>query len=142
MALYNIPIALRLKGFLDITALERALNTLIERHESLETISLSTDGEAYQEILPHLVIKLAEYSIDLTPLKKKEQKLSTQSLGQQEANTPFKLSAEPLIRVKLLILPKEEHVLLITLHHIISDGWSMEVFFQRTLSSLQCLCCR
>ncbi|MBL8675936.1 MAG: amino acid adenylation domain-containing protein, partial [Alphaproteobacteria bacterium] len=130
IALYNVPLALKLKGLLNTAALERALNTLIERHESLRTIFPSTEGEAHQEILPHLVINLAECSVDLTLLKKKEQKSTAQSLAQQEATTPFNLSTEPLIRVKLLILAKEEHILLITLHHIISDGWSMEIFFK------------
>lgn len=97
---------------------------------SLSEQSSSTDGEAYQEILPHLEIHLSECSIDLTPLKNRKQKSSAQNLAQQEATTPFNLSTEPLIRVKLLILAKEEHILLITLHHIISDGWSMGIFFK------------
>ena len=89
MALYNIPIALRLKGFLDTSALESAINSLIQRHESLRTIFPSTDGEAYQEILPHLEIHLSECSIDLTPLKNRKQKSSAQNLAQQEATHPF-----------------------------------------------------
>ena len=76
MALYNIPLALRLKGPLNIRLLKAALNTLIERHESLRTIFPSTEGEAHQEILPHLTIDLAECSIDLTHFKEKEQKSS------------------------------------------------------------------
>src|SRR5437763_1364436 len=108
MALYNIPVALKLTGDLNTNALERAINALIQRHESLRTIFPSIDGEARQEILPHLEIHLTECSVDLTSLKKKEQKLSAQSLAQQEANIPFNLSTGPLIRVKLLILDKEE----------------------------------
>ncbi|MBW8359367.1 MAG: non-ribosomal peptide synthetase, partial [Weeksellaceae bacterium] len=129
-ALYNIPLALRLRGSLDRGSLERALNSLIERHESLRTIFPSTAGEASQEILPHLEIHLRECLIDLAFLEKEEQALSAQRLAQEEATSPFHLSSEPLIRVKLLILGKEEHILLITLHHIICDGWSMGIFFK------------
>ncbi|MBY0463081.1 MAG: amino acid adenylation domain-containing protein, partial [Alphaproteobacteria bacterium] len=135
VALYNIPIALKLKGPLDIPALESAFNALIERHESLRTTFLSTAGEAYQHILSHFIIELAKCSVDLTNLKKDKQKIFAENLVQQEATTSFNLSTDSLIRVKLLILAKDDHILLITLHHIISDGWSMEIFFKE-LSSL------
>jgi len=130
LALYNIPLALRLKGPLDTQALEKSLNALIERHESLRTVFPSLEGEAHQEILPHLEIHLSECTIDLTSLRKEEQETSAQNLAEQEAMTLFKLSEDPLIRVKLLILGGDEHILLMTMHHIISDGWSMEVFFK------------
>ena len=130
MALYNIPSALKLTGNLNTNALESAINYLIQRHESLRTIFPSTEGEAHQEILPYVEIHLTECSVDLTSLKNREQKSSAQNLAQQEAVTPFNLSTDPLIRIKLLILAKEEHILLITLHHIIFDGWSIEVFFK------------
>ena len=74
MALYNVPLAFRLKGPLDIYALENALNALIERHESLRTIFPSTGGEAYQEILHHLKIHLAACSVDLSHLKERDKK--------------------------------------------------------------------
>ncbi|MBL8676522.1 MAG: amino acid adenylation domain-containing protein, partial [Alphaproteobacteria bacterium] len=135
VALYNVPLALKLTGPLNTSALEKALNTLIERHESLRTIFSSATGEAHQEILSKLTINLSEVSKTLTDLKKKERTSAVEKLAQEEANTPFNLSTGPLIRVKLLILSKKEHVLLITMHHIISDGWSMGIFF-RELSAL------
>ena len=135
IALYNIPLALKLIGGLNVTALEKALNTLIERHEILRTTFPATEGEAEQVILPHLSIDLTECSVNLTHLKKKERTAAVERAAEEEANTSFNLSRGPLIRVKLLIISKEEHALLITMHHIISDGWSMEIFF-RELSSL------
>jgi len=129
MALYNIPIALRLKGSLDALALEKALNTLIDRHESLRTIFPSTKGEAHQVILPSLRIKLVEYSENLTHLSQKERIALIEKIIYEEAHTPFHLSTGPLIRAKIVILSKKEHILLITQHHIISDGWSTEIFF-------------
>ena len=82
-----------------------------------------------------LEIHLSECSIDLAHFKKKEQRSSAKTLAQQEASKPFVLASEPLIRVKLLLLSKKEHILLITMHHIISDGWSMGIFFKE-LSAL------
>ena len=129
VALYNIPIALRLKGSLDTVALEKALNTLIDRHESLRTIFISEQGEASQVILPHLTISIKECSVDLRGLKKEQESLIN-TMVQEAANAPFDLSKGPLIRVKLLIVSPTEHVFLLTLHHIISDGWSMGILFK------------
>ena len=94
VALYNIPIALGLKGSLDTVALEKALNTLIDRHESLRTIFISEQGEASQVILPHLTISIKECSVDLRALKKKEQGSLINTMVQEEANAPFNLSRD------------------------------------------------
>ncbi|HRA27508.1 condensation domain-containing protein, partial [Ornithinibacter sp.] len=139
-ALYNIPVALRLKGYLNIAALEEALNRLIARHESLRTIFPSSEGAAYQEILSHVELDLTECSVDLTELSKKEHQSAAEDLAREEANKAFNLSTEPLIRVKLLILGKEEHILLITMHHIISDGWSMDIFFKELTTLYNGVC--
>jgi hypothetical protein len=135
VALYNIPLALKLTGNLNKDALEKALNTLIERHESLRTIFPSAEGEAHQVILDTCQINLEECSQDLSYLKKEERVSACEQIAFKEANTPFNLSVGPLMRVNLIIFSTEEHALFITLHHIISDGWSMNIFF-RELSHL------
>jgi len=119
--LYNISAAFKLTGPLKIESLEQALNTLIQRHESLRTVFPSNGGEAMQCILSSLLLSLKQEMIDPTLVN---------NVIYQEALTPFDLAEGPLLRVKLLTLSSEEHILLITLHHIVSDGWSMEIFFQ------------
>jgi amino acid adenylation domain-containing protein len=128
--LYNIPLALTLKGHLNVSALENALNTLIQRHESLRTIFVSVKDQAAQVILPHLSLHLEECSTDLSHLPQEEKSSLAQSYAQEEVSKPFDLSSGPLIRVKLLNLNEDEHLLLLTMHHIISDGWSMGIFFK------------
>ncbi|MBW8310054.1 MAG: amino acid adenylation domain-containing protein, partial [Candidatus Paracaedibacteraceae bacterium] len=141
VALYNIPMALKLIGSLNIQAFERALNDLIGRHESLRTIFLSEEGEAYQVILPELRVNLVDNRIDLSSLEGEEQEEELRRIAQGAVNEPFNLTTGPLLRVKLVALSEEEHVLLITMHHIISDGWSHGIFF-RELASLYNGYCR
>jgi len=129
VALYNIPLTLKLKGPLNLNALEKAFNDLIRRHESLRTTFSSKEGNSYQVILPHLKISLKEALVDL------EKDLLLQDILYQETNKPFNLESGPLIRLKVIRLAVEEHILLLTLHHIISDGWSMGVL-SRELSCL------
>ncbi len=134
-ALYNVPLSLRLKGALDLQALESALNSLVRRHESLRTIFPAAEKTSYQLILPHLSLHLIDNRIDLSHLPLKEAEKITEEIASNEALAPFSLSEGPLLRVKLISLAKEDHALLVTMHHIISDGWSMGVFFKE-LSSL------
>ena len=129
-ALYNVPLALKLTGTLNLNILEKAFDALIERHESLRTIFPTTEGEAQQLILPLLSVNMAQCLEDISSLSHEQQQDFIDTLASQEANTPFNLSSGPLIRLKLLKLSSQEHVLFITLHHIISDGWSMGIFFK------------
>ena len=128
--LYNVLFALKLTGSLNLNAFETALNSLIDRHESLRTIFPTIQGEAQQLILPHLSIRVADCLDDLSSLPHEEQQTWVETLASKEANTPFNLSSGPLIRLKLIKLSLHEHALLITMHHIISDGWSMGIFFK------------
>ncbi|BBB56342.1 non-ribosomal peptide synthetase [Candidatus Megaera polyxenophila] len=130
IALYNIPIALKFTGFLDVLALEKALNVLIRRHESLRTIFSIKDGEAYQVILPNLVLDIKNNIIDLSMIEKDKQEAMVDHLAEIEANYVFDLTSGPLIRSKLLILSPDIHIFLMTLHHIISDGWSTAIMFK------------
>ena len=130
VSLYNTPLALKLKGHLNLQALEKAFNALVDRHECLRTVFASKEGEAYQVILSTSTRKVSECLTDLSNLKKEDQDARVEVLSTQEANHPFNLSTGPLFRMKILKLSKEEHILFITFHHIIFDGWSIGIFFQ------------
>ncbi|HFQ92418.1 MAG TPA: non-ribosomal peptide synthetase, partial [Anaerolineae bacterium] len=125
---YNIPMAIRLSGELDVTALQQSLQEIIRRHESLRTVFVEENGRPVQRILPDLTIELP--ITDLRHLPPGERETKAQALAVAEAKRPFDLAAGPLIRATLLQLADDEYVALLTMHHIISDGWSMGVFIQ------------
>ncbi len=123
-AAYHVPGALRLSGRLDKAALQRSFDTLVARHESLRT-RLHLDGEQRaQEVLPQAVIEIAESAVDEANLK---------ASVEAEIARPFDLQQGPLLRVSLLALSDEEHVLVLVQHHIVSDGWSMGVMVQELM---------
>ena len=124
---YNTPFPLWLDGDLDREALERALNLLAVRHESLRTIIVDVDGEPMQTILPAMDVRL--HAVNVTPGKEEERRTIDAHI-EREAETPFSLDQGPLFRVLLMRLEPRRHVLVITAHHIICDGWSTEIFFQ------------
>ena len=132
-SVYNIPGALRLKGSLDVEALEQSLNEIIRRHESLRTIFSMLEGEPVQVIAPSCRVLLAV--LDLTDHLEGEREAKARQLANEEARQPFDLAQGPLFRSKLLRLGEDDHVLLLTMHHIVSDGWSMGVLY-RELSVL------
>lgn len=123
---YNIPYGVRLKGSLDLIALERSLNEIVRRHEILRTTFTSVEGEPVQQIVSSCTLPLKEIDLESLPESKREEEL--QQLIQLEAWQPFDLSREPLLRVSLVKLAPGDRVLLLTMHHIISDAWSIEVF--------------
>ena len=124
-AFYNTPVPLRLHGHLDRAALQRSLNELVVRQQVLRTV-FNTEGDTPVQIIdaPAPVI-IAE--IDLTHLPTTERDVEVRLLMAAEAQRPFDLSCGPLFRVRLLRLALDDHVLLMTLHHIITDGWSIGV---------------
>jgi amino acid adenylation domain-containing protein len=124
-SLYNLPHAVRLSGALDIPALERSFNALVERHEILRTTFMVIDGNPVQVIEPKLTLALPV--MDLEALPQAERGAEVQRLATAEARQPFDLAHGPLLRVKLLRLGVQEHVLLLTLHHIVADGWSQDI---------------
>lgn len=119
---YNIPLAFSLSGALDIDALEQSLQEIILRHESLRTRFFVSGGAPVQDILPDLEFKIQFINLCHLPAEQREQNIST--LATSEANHPFDLNQAPLMRATLLKLEGQEHVFLLTLHHIIFDGWS------------------
>ena len=131
--LYTIPAALRLRGRLHVRALEQALNEIIRRHEGLRATFDSVDGNPVQRIAP--VLSLTLPIVDLRSLPASQVDAEALRLAREEAGRPFDLSRGPLIRASLLRLDVEEHVILLTMHHIISDGWSIGVL-ARELAAL------
>jgi non-ribosomal peptide synthetase component F/acyl carrier protein len=131
---YHIPAGLRLHGTLDRTALQAALDQIIARHEGLRTTFVSVDGQPSQVIAPASIgFTLLEH--DLRGLAPPEQATTVSQFSADEASQPFGLATGPLIRGQLLQLAEDEHILLITQHHIVSDGWSMGILI-REFSSL------
>jgi amino acid adenylation domain-containing protein len=126
LPLYNNTRALRLSGPLDVAVLERVLNEIVRRHESLRTTFLMGDHGAVQVIAPHLAIPLAV--VDLTGAADAEEE--ARRVAADDASLPFELSRGPLLRTTLLRLDGTTHLLLLTIHHIVSDRWSMTVFFK------------
>ena len=122
---YNVPVALRLSGNLDVPALARSLSELVRRHESLRTTFAEADGQPVQLIHPPAPLALEVQ--DLTGLDAAEREAEARRLATEEAQQPFDLSTGPLLRARLLRLAEHEHVLLFTMHHIVSDGWSIGV---------------
>ncbi|NER64731.1 AMP-binding protein, partial [Pseudomonas sp. MAFF212427] len=120
-AAYNIPGALRLRGELDEAALASSFQALVVRHESLRTVFADSNGQPVQRILPSLDWQLTQ--LDLSA----ETAASVQQRRETEARQPFDLERGPLLRVTLVRLGSEEHQLWVTLHHIIADGWSMNI---------------
>ncbi len=125
---YNVPTAARLRGPLDVKCLTRALNRVVARHESLRTTFAFDDGHVVQCIREELQLELAK--VDLRPgsndpADRDALELRVARIAMREARRPFDLEAGPLVRASLLKLGSEEHVLLLTLHHIVADGWSL-----------------
>ncbi|HEY0096488.1 MAG TPA: condensation domain-containing protein, partial [Archangium sp.] len=127
-ALYNIPTALRVEGALNALVLERSLEEVVRRHESLRTLFRSEEGQAAQVVLP--APRLPLNVVDLRELPATEREEEAQRLVNAEAIRPFDLARGPLLRTLLLQLGDQDHVLLLTVHHIVSDGWSMDVLIR------------
>ncbi|HEV3049518.1 MAG TPA: condensation domain-containing protein, partial [Longimicrobium sp.] len=132
-AAYHIPLHLRLRGALDHGALVRALDRIVARHEALRTTLCAVDGEPVQHIAPvgESAFRLVEH--DLRASSDAEDEL--RRLMQEEASAPFDLERGPLFRGRLVRMAADDHVLLLTMHHIVSDGWSMGVL-HRELGAL------
>src|SRR6476620_7322232 len=127
-ASYNISRAVRLKGQLDFQALQQALNSIIERHESLRTNFVSIDDEPVQIIAPSRAIEIQ--LVDLGGLHENNREAEARRLASEAARCAFNLAQDDLLRATLFRLNNRDQVLLIVLHHIVSDGWSMGVLFR------------
>jgi natural product biosynthesis luciferase-like monooxygenase protein len=123
-AFYNVPTAVLL-GHIDIPVLEQTLSEIVRRHEVLRTTFETIEAQAVQVV--HEAEPVIVPLLDLSQLPESEREEQARRLAQLEAAEPFDLSRDQLFRVKLLRLAEDEHVLLLTMHHIISDGWSVGV---------------
>jgi amino acid adenylation domain-containing protein len=133
IAAYNLPLARRLRGALDVAALEKSVTEVLRRHDALRTVFPVRDGQPVQAINPPRPVALPP--VDLSGLPEAERQTAASRLALMEAATPFDLSQGPLFRARLLRLSAEDHVVLLTMHHIVSDGWSLGIL-QSELAAL------
>ena len=124
-AFYNMPASVRLEGPLDYRALTRTFNEIVRRHETLRTAFIAVAGQPVQVVNAALSLPLP--LVDLSALHGDERAAELQRLRRAEAERRFDLSCAPLLRVSLVRLTPNEHVALFTMHHIVSDGWSIGV---------------
>ncbi|EPA6882868.1 pyoverdine non-ribosomal peptide synthetase PvdD [Pseudomonas aeruginosa] len=120
-AAYHIPSALRLRGRLDVDALQRSFDSLVERHETLRTRFRLEGGRSYQQVQPAVSVSIEREQFGEEGLIERIQAIVVQ---------PFDLERGPLLRVNLLQLAEDDHVLVLVQHHIVSDGWSMQVMVE------------
>ena len=128
---YNIPAAFRLSGPVDVGALERSFQEIVRRHEALRTTFSLLDGEPRQIIAP---TGPAMSTVDLRPLREPERESELRRRVGEETKRCFDLDKGPLFRVSLLQIDDEESVLILNMHHIISDGWSTSILFREIAS--------
>ncbi|BAZ37903.1 amino acid adenylation domain protein [Calothrix sp. NIES-4101] len=135
---YNLPRTVRLQGKLNIDALSASLNEIIKRHEILRTSFAIYDGQPIQVISPSINLKLPVVDLQHIPQEQREAELYR--LAREEAQTGFDLTQAPLLRTKLLQLDTEDYVILLTLHHIVSDGWSTDILIREVAALYTAFC--
>jgi amino acid adenylation domain-containing protein len=129
-AAYNIPFAVRLTGEISVDVMERVFAEVVRRHEALRTTFASRNGKLAQVIAPPGSVTCRIEVTDLSYLRDEQKEEQALSFAVVEAQRPFDLKSGPLLRLGLLRLGERDHVLLVTLHHIVSDGWSMGVLLR------------
>ncbi|MBA3777271.1 MAG: hypothetical protein H0X11_12680 [Betaproteobacteria bacterium] len=137
-AFYNISKALRLRGELDPGALKRSFQEIANRHKSLRTAVVENGEQAVQTILPAVELPLPV--VDLRALPAAGRELEIRRIGKAEAGQLFDLSRAPLLRLKLARVGDAEHVLYLTMHHIIGDGWSLGVVYRELAAIYRAYC--
>jgi len=133
---YSVPWSIRMTGKLDADALERSLNEIVRRHEVLRTTFSVDDGQPVQIVSETLQLSLP--IVDLSQSADREEQAKQAAL--EEAQHPVDLKNGPLVRGKLLRLGPEDHVLLLTLHHIIFDGWSRRILVRELAALYETFC--
>ena len=125
---YHMPVAYRLKGSLNITALEQSLKQIVQRHEVLRTTFPSVDGQPSQALITHRALILP--ITDIRDHSETEKEAIALEIANHQTQQPFNLASDSLFRIKLLCFSDQEHILILNFHHIIFDGWSFNIFFQ------------
>ncbi|MCA9944681.1 MAG: hypothetical protein KC449_14425 [Anaerolineales bacterium] len=134
-AAYNLRTAVRLQGNLNLPALEASIQEVVNRHESLRTKIVAANGRPQQQIQQQMIAPLPV--TDLTDLQGDELETAVQQHTDAEAQAPFDLANGPLFRARLLKLQANDHILLLTMHHIISDGWSIGILIREIATLYQ-----
>jgi amino acid adenylation domain-containing protein len=126
ISVYNIPAALRLKGHVNTAALEQSLTEIVRRHGTLRTTFKEVDGKAVQVVAPTASVSLPVFDLRGCPRDEREELAARRTA--EEAGRPFNLQEGPLFRPALFQLDEQDFILLLTFHHIVSDGWSLGIF--------------
>ncbi len=137
-AAYNQIFAIQIKGLLNVTVLEQALNEIVQRHEILRTRFNSVDGQAFCAIAPQLNLQLSV--VDWQHLTKTKQWQEAQELSVAESQQPFNLAQGILLRVTLLKFALEDNLLLFTIHHAIADAWSSAIVMRELAALYEAFC--
>ena len=132
-AAYNVPRVFRVNGRLNLAALGKSLKYVIQRHQPLRAVFTNTDGEPRQAIQNDASVELPV--IDLSQVNLSESR--AKELVAEEVSRPFRLDSGPPVRFKLIRLHEDEHLFILTMHHLVTDGWSMSVFFRETAASYE-----
>jgi amino acid adenylation domain-containing protein len=127
-AAYNLVRAFRISGPLNVNALTSAIGAVIERHESLRTIFESVDGEARQVVLSDVDVQVP--ILNLADLPESEREREALRIASEEGKRPFDLTRGPLLRTVLLQVSRDQYILVLAMHHIITDGWSISILFR------------
>jgi Condensation domain len=135
---YNMPLAVRVRGDLNVSALNNSINQIIKRHGALRTTFASRDGEPIQVIAPELKLRLEV--VDLSAVEEKEREEEMRRRVKEEVARRFDLNIGPLIRAMVVRMCEGEHVVAVTMHHIISDGWSLGVFIKELCELYEAEC--
>jgi len=137
-SVYNFPAAVRLHGPLNLQALTQSLNEIVRRHEALRTTFAIVDGRPVQVIASRLTLTLP--LVDLRELPDIEREAAVLRMATSEAQRPFDLAAGPLVRATVLQLRESEHVGLLTMHHIVADGWSTGILIRELAALYEAYC--
>jgi amino acid adenylation domain-containing protein/FkbM family methyltransferase len=134
---FNVPAIFRLRGALDAALLEQTINEVVRRHEALRTSFVEERGEPVQVIAPSSDVPLRVVELADVPAPSREAR--ARELAAEEAARPFDLATGPLLRALLLRLAEDEHIAVLTLHHIVADGWSMGVLVKEAMALYEAL---
>ncbi|MBD2690471.1 non-ribosomal peptide synthetase [Anabaena catenula] len=137
-ATYNIPVAVHIQEHLNLSALVNSINAIIQRHEILRTSFELVDGEPVQKVVD--VVNLTVPQVNLQHLEKQQQEIEIKTFSLQEAQSSFDLAVAPLLRAKLLHLQPEKSILILTLHHLVGDGSSINILVKELSAIYQAFC--
>ena len=134
-AAYNLVRAFRITGLLDVGALTSAIGAVVRRHESLRTVFEMVEGETRQIVLSDREIQVP--IVDVTHLPPGDRRRTALLIASEEGKKPFDLRQGPLLRALLVRLDRDEHLLVLAMHHIVTDGWSISILFRELARSYE-----